>query len=139
VSVPLDYDHRSTTLRTVVWLAYSVFLSAAARAQERPDAQLLVQINQITAVDNHSHALSVPGQTALDHDIPNPLVHEPAVHSRPTARECDQAVPAGALVRLILCEQSRLDVRVPANRPRVVAKGRVIAPPGPFARSPLRR
>ena len=41
-------------------------LSASTWAQERPDAQLLALINRIKAVDNHSHALPVPGQTALD-------------------------------------------------------------------------
>jgi predicted TIM-barrel fold metal-dependent hydrolase len=73
MSVPLDYNHRSTTLRTVAWLACSLFLSPAAWTKERPDAQLLALINQIKAVDNHSHALPVPSQAALDNDIPNPL------------------------------------------------------------------
>ena len=77
MSVPIRYVHRSTTLCTVAWLAYLVFLLSAAWPQQSPDAQLLALINQIKAVDNHSHALPVPGQTALDHDIPNPLGTSP--------------------------------------------------------------
>ena len=66
MSRPLGCDRRSTTVRTLCWLAYSVFLSTAASSQQKPDAQILALINQIKAVDNHSHALPVPGQTALD-------------------------------------------------------------------------
>src|SRR6516162_9999486 len=77
MSRPLGCDRRSTTVRTLCWLAYSVFLSTAASSQQKPDAQILALINQIKAVDNHSHALSVPGQTALDRDIPNPLGTSP--------------------------------------------------------------
>jgi len=67
-----------STLFTAAWLAYSAFLSPAAWAQEKPDAQILALINEIRSVDNHSHALPVPGQTALDRDIPNPLGTSPA-------------------------------------------------------------
>jgi hypothetical protein len=47
------------TLRTIAWLLYSVFLPAIASTQERPDPEFLAFINQIRAVDHHTHALPV--------------------------------------------------------------------------------
>jgi uncharacterized protein len=64
---------RRTTVRVAAWLVFSVFLSAAAWGQERPDPQLFAFINQIRAVDNHSHALPARNPTATVASPADPL------------------------------------------------------------------
>ena len=59
----------------------SIFLSAAAIAQERPDPQLLAFINQIKAVDNHSHALPARNPAAATTSSADPLGTSPPFFS----------------------------------------------------------
>jgi hypothetical protein len=81
MSVPFDRGHRRTTLRLPAWLVYSMFLPAAALAQERPDPQLLAFINQIRAVDNHSHALPARNPEATVASPAEPLGTSPPFFS----------------------------------------------------------
>ena len=61
--------------------ACSLLLSAAAIAQERPDPQLLAFINQIKAVDNHSHALPARNPAAATTPSADPLGTSPPFFS----------------------------------------------------------
>jgi uncharacterized protein len=57
MSVPVGFGHRWRIPAIPACLVCYVFSSTMALAQESPDPQLLAFINQIRAVDNHSHAL----------------------------------------------------------------------------------
>lgn len=69
------------TLRTVAWLLYSVLLPAAVSAQERPDPEILAFINQIRAVDHHTHALPAPNPAARVVSSADPLGTSPPFFS----------------------------------------------------------
>jgi len=73
--------HGGMSLRTVAWLLYSVFLPVVASAQEKPDSELLLFINQIKAVDHHTHALPAPNPAAKVVSSVDPLGTSPPFFS----------------------------------------------------------
>ena len=48
--------------------ALFLIMASAARAQERPDAQLMQEINSMAAIDNHTHVLKVVRTGEKDDD-----------------------------------------------------------------------